>query len=92
MPALTTPGPVAATAEVAGVQVRVGASDRTDTVVLVEPVNKATKSDVKVAGKPHAAGGDAGPVPAPVARMAAAMSDRSSSFSTRLAAGSHPST
>jgi len=36
--------------------------------------------------------GDAGPVPAPVALMAAAMSDRSSSFSSRDAAGSHPST
>ena len=49
MPAFTTPEPVAATVEVAGAQVRVGASDRTDTVVLVEPVNKASKSDVKVA-------------------------------------------
>ena len=47
---------------------------------------------LSLAEKPHAAGGDAGPVPAPVARMAAAMSDRSSSFSSRLAAGSHPST
>jgi hypothetical protein len=36
MPAFTTPGPIAATVEVAGAQVRVGASDRTDTVVLVE--------------------------------------------------------
>jgi hypothetical protein len=42
--------------------------------------------------RPHAAGGDAGPAPAPVARMAAVMSARSSSFSSRLAAGSHPST
>jgi len=49
MPAFTTPEPVAATVEVAGAEVRVGASDRTDTVVLVEPVNKASKSDVKVA-------------------------------------------
>jgi hypothetical protein len=49
MPAFTTPGPIAATVEVAGAQVRVGASERTDTVVLVEPVNKASKSDVKVA-------------------------------------------
>ena len=49
MPAFTTPGPIAATVEVAGAQVRVGASDRTDTVVLVEPVDKASKSDVKVA-------------------------------------------
>jgi hypothetical protein len=49
MPAFTTPGPIAATVEVAGAQVRVGASDRTDTVVLVEPVDKASKSDAKVA-------------------------------------------
>jgi DUF4097 and DUF4098 domain-containing protein YvlB len=49
MPAFTTPEPVAATVEVAGAQVRIGASDRTDTVVLVEPVDKASKSDVKVA-------------------------------------------
>jgi Putative adhesin len=49
MPAFTTPEPVTATVEVAGAQVRVGASERTDTVVLIEPVNKASKSDVKVA-------------------------------------------
>jgi hypothetical protein len=36
MPTFATPGPVAATVEVAGAQVRVTASDRTDTVVLVE--------------------------------------------------------
>ena len=36
--------------------------------------------------------GDAGPVPAPVPRIAAAMSDTSSSLSSRVAAGSHPST
>jgi len=51
MPTFATPGPIAATVEVAGAQVRIGASDRTDTVVLVEPVNKASKSDVKVAEK-----------------------------------------
>lgn len=51
MPAFTTPGPIIATVEVAGAQVRIGASDRTDTVVLVEPVNKASRSDVKVAEK-----------------------------------------
>ena len=51
MPAFTTPGPIAATVEVAGAQVRVGASDRTDTVVLVEPINEASRSDVKVASK-----------------------------------------
>ena len=36
--------------------------------------------------------GDAGPLPAPLARMAAAMSARSSSFNSRVAAGSQPST
>jgi hypothetical protein len=51
MPTFATPGPIAATVEVAGAQVRVTASDRTDTVVLVEPINKASRSDVKVASK-----------------------------------------
>src|SRR6516164_1740724 len=37
--------------EVAGARVRVTASDRTDTVVLVEPINEASRSDVKVANK-----------------------------------------
>ena len=51
MRTFATPGPVAATVQVAGARVRVSASDRTDTVVLVEPVNKANPSDVKVASK-----------------------------------------
>jgi hypothetical protein len=51
MPTFATPGPIAATMEVGGAQVRVTASDRTDTVVLVEPINKASRSDVKVAEK-----------------------------------------
>ncbi len=51
MPTFTTPGPIAATVQVAGAQVRVTASDRTDTVVLVEPINEASRSDVKVANK-----------------------------------------
>ena len=51
MPTFATPGPVTATVEVAGAQVRVTASDRTDTVVLVEPIDKASQSDVKVANK-----------------------------------------
>lgn len=51
MPAFDTPGPIAATVVVAGAQVRVTASDRTDTVVLVEPIDKASKKDVKVATK-----------------------------------------
>lgn len=49
MPTFTTPGPIAATVEVAGARVRVTASDRTDTVVLVEPINEASRKDVKVA-------------------------------------------
>jgi hypothetical protein len=51
MPTFATPGPIAATVQVAGAQVRVTASDRTDTMVLVEPMNKASQSDVKVANK-----------------------------------------
>jgi Putative adhesin len=51
MPAFDTPEPIAATVVVAGAQVRVTASDRTDTVVLVEPIDKASQSDVKVASK-----------------------------------------
>ena len=46
-----TPGPIDATVVVAGAQVRVTASDRTDTVVLVEPIDQASQSDVKVASK-----------------------------------------
>ena len=51
MPAFATPGPIIATVVVGGAQVRVTASDRTDTVVLVEPINKASQPDVKVASK-----------------------------------------
>jgi len=51
MPTFDTPGPIAATVVVAGAQVRVTASDRTDTVVLVEPIDQASPSDVKVASK-----------------------------------------
>jgi Putative adhesin len=51
MPTFVTPEPIAATVEVAGAQVRVTASDRADTVVLVEPINEASRSDVKVASK-----------------------------------------
>jgi hypothetical protein len=51
MPAFVTPGPIAATVQVAGARVRVIASERTDTVVLVEPVNAASRSDVRVADK-----------------------------------------
>jgi hypothetical protein len=51
MPTFATPGPITATVTVAGAQVRVAASDRTDTTVLVEPLDKASKSDRKVAEK-----------------------------------------
>src|SRR5262252_1267630 len=51
MPTFATPGPITATVEVAGAKVRVTASERTDTVVLVEPINEASRSDVKVASK-----------------------------------------
>jgi len=51
MPTFATPGPIAATVEVAGARVRVTASDRADTVVLVKPINEASRSDVKVADK-----------------------------------------
>lgn len=51
VPSFTTPGPIAATVVVAGARVRVTASDRTDTVVLVEPVDRASRSDVEVADK-----------------------------------------
>ncbi len=51
MPSFDTPGPIAATVVVAGAQVRVTASDRTDTVVLVEPIDPASQPDVKVANK-----------------------------------------
>ena len=51
MPAFDTPGPIAATVVVAGAQVRVTATDRTDTVVLVEPIDTASQKDVKVADK-----------------------------------------
>ena len=51
MPTFDTPGPIAATVVVGGAQVRVTASDRTDTVVLIEPIDKESKTDVKVASK-----------------------------------------
>ena len=51
MPTFATPDPINATVEFGGAQVRITASDRTDTVVLVEPVNAASPKDVKVADK-----------------------------------------
>jgi hypothetical protein len=51
MPTFATPRPVTATMEAAGARVRVTASDRTDTVVLVEPIDSASRKDIKVAAK-----------------------------------------
>lgn len=51
MPTFATPGPIAASVAVAGAKVQVTATDRADTVVLVEPVNEASRTDVQVASK-----------------------------------------
>ena len=51
MPTFATPGPITATVEAGGAHVRVTASDRADTVVLVEPLDAASRKDVKVADK-----------------------------------------
>ena len=51
MRTFATPEPIAATLQVAGAKVRVTASDRTDTTVLVEPIDPASPSDARVAGK-----------------------------------------
>ncbi|RSM77583.1 hypothetical protein DL991_20960 [Amycolatopsis sp. WAC 01375] len=49
MSVFPTPAPITATLTTAGARVRVTASERPDTVVLVEPIDAASKSDVKVA-------------------------------------------
>jgi hypothetical protein len=49
MPTFATPEPITATLTTGGAQVRIAASDRSDTTVLVEPINRANKTDVKVA-------------------------------------------
>lgn len=51
MPTFTTPDPITATVQVAGARVRITASDRPDTVVRVEPIDEASRSDIKVAEK-----------------------------------------
>jgi len=51
MPSFDTPEPIAATVVVAGARVRVTATDRTDTVVQVEPLDPASQLDVKVAAR-----------------------------------------
>ncbi|NUT49548.1 MAG: DUF4097 family beta strand repeat protein [Saccharothrix sp.] len=49
MPSYTTPAPVTAALTTAGARVRITAGDRADTVVRVEPLDSANKTDVKVA-------------------------------------------
>lgn len=51
MPTFTTPGPITAIVQLAGARVRATASDRTDTFVLVEPIDETSRSDVNVAAK-----------------------------------------
>ncbi|QUQ64383.1 DUF4097 family beta strand repeat-containing protein [Kutzneria sp. CA-103260] len=51
MPTFETPKPITATLSTAGARVRIAAGERADTVVLVEPVNAGSKTDVKVAEK-----------------------------------------
>jgi hypothetical protein len=51
MHTFATPGPITTTVQVAGARVRVTASDRTDTVVRVEPIDATNRSHVKVADK-----------------------------------------
>ena len=51
MPTFATPGPITTAVQVAGAQVQLIASDRTDTVVLVQPINQTSRSDVRVAEK-----------------------------------------
>ncbi|NUT51583.1 MAG: DUF4097 family beta strand repeat protein [Saccharothrix sp.] len=49
MPSFTTPAPITTALTTAGAHVRITAGDRPDTVVRVEPLNSANKTDVKVA-------------------------------------------
>ncbi|SNT64639.1 Putative adhesin [Asanoa hainanensis] len=51
MPTFATPSPIAAIVEVAGAHVRVSATDRTDTSVVVVPIDAGSPKDVKVAQK-----------------------------------------
>lgn len=51
MSTFTTPNPITAALTTAGARVRIAASERTDTVVRVQPVNAANSTDVKVAEK-----------------------------------------
>ncbi|MEU8636434.1 hypothetical protein AB0C38_30070 [Amycolatopsis sp. NPDC048633] len=58
MTVFTTPEPITATLTTAGAHVRIAASERRDTVMRVEPVNSASKSDVKVAEQTEVAFAD----------------------------------
>lgn len=49
MPTFDTPGPIAATIDVAGGHVRIHASDRADTVVDVRPADESEDADVQAA-------------------------------------------
>ncbi len=51
MPTFVAAGPITADLKVAGAHVRVAATERTDTVVLVEPIDPASPSDVRVASR-----------------------------------------
>ncbi|MCE7004721.1 DUF4097 family beta strand repeat-containing protein [Kibdelosporangium philippinense] len=51
MPTFATPGPITATLSTGGAKVRLAASERPDTVVLVEPIDSENKTDLKVAEK-----------------------------------------
>ena len=51
MPIFETPEPISVTVELALGEVRIVASDRTDTVVEVRPSNPAQKSDVAAAAQ-----------------------------------------
>ncbi|MBW8805099.1 MAG: DUF4097 family beta strand repeat protein [Catenulisporales bacterium] len=51
MVTFATPKPITAALTTAGARVQVVAGERTDTVVRVEPINSADKTDVKVAEK-----------------------------------------
>jgi hypothetical protein len=61
MSTFTTPEPITATLTTAGAHIRVTASERSDTVVRVAPVNSANKQDVKVAESTGVASWPSGP-------------------------------
>lgn len=60
MPTFATPTPITARLVTGGARVRIAASPRSDTVVLVEPIDNSDKAAVKVAGntKVDFAGGE----------------------------------